>query len=49
MMLSAVEGRSLDVPEEIHSEEYGNSGYPRLYIKHEVGRLDEALDDEELR
>lgn len=48
-MLSAIENSSLDVPEEIHSEEYGSSGYTRLYVKHEVGRLDDALDDEELK
>ena len=48
-MLSATEDRPLDVPEEIHSEEYGTSGYTRLYVKREVGRLDDALDDEELK
>lgn len=48
-MLSAIEDRSLDVPEEIHSEEYGTSGYTRLYVKREVGRLDNALEDEKLK
>jgi hypothetical protein len=48
-MRSAVENRPLDVPEEIHTEEYGSSGYTRLYIRRGVGRLDEALDDEELK
>lgn len=48
-MLAAIEDRSLDVPEEIHSEEYGNSGYTRLYVKREVSRLDDALEDEELK
>jgi hypothetical protein len=48
-MQSAIEERSLDVPEEIHYEEYGTSGYTRLYVKREVGRLDDALDDEELK
>jgi len=38
-MQSAIEDRSLDVPEEIHYEEYGSSGYTRLYVKREVGRL----------
>ena len=45
----AIEDRPLDVPEEIHSEEYGTSGYTRLYVKREVGRLDDALEDEELK
>jgi hypothetical protein len=48
-MLAAIEDRSLDVPEEIHSEEYGSSGYTRLYVKREVGRLDDALENEELK
>ena len=48
-MLSAIEDRPLDVPEEIHSEEYGTSGYTRLYVKRKVGRLDDALEDEELK
>jgi hypothetical protein len=48
-MLSAIEDRSMDVPEEIHSEEYGTSGYTRLYVKREVGRLDDALENEELK
>lgn len=49
MMLSVIDDRSLDVPEEIHSEGYGSSGYTQLYIKREVGRLDHALEDEELK
>jgi len=48
-MLSTIDDRSMDVPEEIHSEEYGTSGYTRLYVKREVGRLDDALEDEELK
>jgi len=48
-MLSAIDARLLDVPEEIHSEEYGTSGYTRLYIKRDVGRVDDALDDDELK
>jgi hypothetical protein len=48
-MLSAIDDRSLDIDEEIYSEEYGTSGYTRLYIERKVGRLDDALDDETLK
>lgn len=48
-VLAATEERPLNVPDAIHSEEYGNSGYTRLYVEREVGRLDDALDDEELK
>jgi hypothetical protein len=48
-MLSAIDGHSLDVSEEVHSEEYGSSGYTRFYVEREVGQLDDALDDEELK
>lgn len=48
-ILSAIENCSLDVPEEIHSEEYGSSEYTRLYIKPEVSRLDNALEDKKLK
>lgn len=30
------EDRSLDILEAIHSEEYGSSGYTRLYVKRQV-------------
>ena len=48
-IFAATEDLSLDIPEEIHSEGYGTSGYTRLYVKREVGRLDDALEDEELK
>ena len=48
-VLSAIDNRSLDISEEIYSEEYGSSGYTRLHIGREVGRLDGALDDESLK
>ncbi|WP_136689956.1 DUF4268 domain-containing protein [Halorhabdus amylolytica] len=48
-MQSAIEDRSLDISGEIHSEGYGSSGYTRLYVKREVGPLDDALEDEDLK
>ncbi|MUV89075.1 DUF4268 domain-containing protein [Halapricum sp. CBA1109] len=48
-MVSAIDDLSLQVPEEIHSEEYGSSGYTRLFIERDVGRIDDALGDEELK
>jgi hypothetical protein len=48
-MLSAIEHRPLDLPEKIHSGEYGDSGYTRLYVKRKVGKLDEALQDGDLK
>jgi hypothetical protein len=48
-VLSTVEEGSLNIPEEIHSEGYGSSGYTRLYIEKGVGQLDDALEDKELK
>lgn len=48
-ILDELESSSLDLPEEIHSGEYGNSGYTRFYIERDVGRLGDALDDNELK
>jgi hypothetical protein len=48
--LDALEDSPLEIAEEIHNEgEYGSSGYTRFYIEREVGDLDDALDDEELK
>jgi hypothetical protein len=48
-MLTAIEDQSLDITGEIHSEEYGSSGYTRLYVRRKVGQLDDALEDEKLK
>lgn len=49
VMVTALDDCSVEIPEEIHAEEYGNSGYTRLYISRKVGRVDDALDDEDLK
>lgn len=48
-ILNTLEGSSIQFEEEIHSEEYGTSGYTRFYIERDVGDLDDALDDEKLK
>lgn len=48
--LEALEDSPMELVEEIHNEgEYGSSGYTRFYIEREVGNLDDALVDEELK
>lgn len=49
IVLDAIEERSIDLDEELHSEEYGTSGYTRFYVERDVGVLDDALDDEDLK
>lgn len=39
----------LEITEEVHSGEFGDRGYTRFYIEREIGRLDDALDDEDLK
>ena len=48
-VLAEIEGRSLEISEEIHSGEYGTSGYTEFYIEREVGHVDEALEDDVLK
>jgi len=48
--LEALEDSPMEFSEEIHNEgEYGSSGYTRFYIERDVGNLDDALEDEELK
>lgn len=48
--LDALSKRSLEIDGDVHNEgEYGTSGYTRFYIEREVGNLDDALDDENLK
>lgn len=47
--LKALRDSSITITEEIHQGEYGNSGYTRFYVEREVGELNNALEDEELK
>lgn len=48
--LEALKESPMEIEEEVHNEgEYGSSGYTRFYIEREVGELDDALEDEELK
>jgi len=48
--LKALDESPIEIAEDIHNEgEYGRSGYTRFYIERDVGDLDDALDDEELK
>ncbi len=49
IVLDELEGTSMEIDEEIQSGEYGGSGYTEFYIQREVGRLDDALEDDELK
>lgn len=40
---------SLDISEEIHAGHYGSSGYTEMYIQRDIGELDEAMGDEQLK
>lgn len=46
---SAAEERPLDIPEEIYAGHYGSSGYTEMYIERDVGQLDDALGDNDLK
>lgn len=48
-VLSALKDSPVAISEEIHDGEYGSSGYTRFYVSQDVGRLDDAVDDEELK
>lgn len=48
-ILDEVRDGSMELTEEIHSGGYGNSGYTQFYIERDVGRVDDALADEELK
>lgn len=48
--LKALKDSPMEIAEEIHNEgEYASNGYTRFYIEREVGNLDDALEDEELK
>lgn len=48
-VLNEIKNGAVDLTEELHAEEYGDSGYTRLYVAREVGRVDDALGDEKLK
>lgn len=49
-IVERLDERELGIDGELHREgEYGDSGYTRFYFEHDVGTLDEALQDENLK
>lgn len=48
-VLEELKRAPVEVPDDIQSGEYGGSGYTEFYIQRDVGRLDDALADEELK
>lgn len=48
-ILDEIEDGPIDISENIHAGEYGNSGYTEFYIERDVGQIDDALEDDELK
>lgn len=48
-VLNEIDSGPLEITEEIHSEPYGQSGYTRFFVSREVGRVNDALEDEDLK
>jgi hypothetical protein len=48
-VLEEIEDHSLETLDEVHSGEYGTSGYTEFYIERDVGRLEDALENEQLK
>jgi hypothetical protein len=48
-VLEEIVDHSLETLDEVHSGEYGTSGYTEFYIERDVGRLEDALENEQLK